>query len=320
MNNIIKKIQSIGVIPVVKIDKIEDAIPLAKALCEGGLPCAEVTFRTSVAKEAIKEIVQAYPNMLVGAGTVLNIKQVDEAIEAGAKFIVSPGLNTKVVEYCNKKGVLMVPGCSNPSDVEEAIQLGLDVVKFFPAEAAGGLKMIKAMAAPYGNIKFMPTGGINLNNLESYLSFDKIIACGGTWMVTSELIESGNFEEIKKLTREAVEQMLGFELLHVGIHPTENETYKEIAATFQDIFGFKNNEKESAIFAGSYIEALKSPFLGTNGHLAIGTNHIDRSIYYLKNQGYELDEDNKFFNEKGKLISIYLKKRIGGFAIHLLQK
>lgn len=320
MNNILKRIQAIGVIPVVKIDNVEDAIPLANALCKGGLPCAEVTFRTSAAKETIKRMVQAYPKMLVGAGTVLNIKQVDEAIEAGAKFIVSPGLNSKVVKYCNEKGVLIVPGCSNPSDVEEAIQLGLDVVKFFPAEAAGGLKMIKAMSAPYGNIKFMPTGGINLKNLESYLSFDKIIACGGTWMVTPELIESGNFEEIKNLTREAVEKMLGFELLHVGINPTENESYNEIAATFQNIFGFKNNEKESAIFAGSYIEALKSPFLGTNGHLAIGTNHIDRAVYYLKNQGYELDEDNKFFNEKGKLISIYLKKRIGGFAIHLLQK
>lgn len=320
MNNILKRIQAIGVIPVVKIDNVEDAIPLANALCKGGLPCAEVTFRTSAAKETIKRMVQAYPKMLVGAGTVLNIKQVDEAIEAGAKFIVSPGLNSKVVKYCNEKGVLIVPGCSNPSDVEEAIQLGLDVVKFFPAEAAGGLKMIKAMSAPYGNIKFMPTGGINLKNLESYLSFDKIIACGGTWMVTPELIESGSFEEIKNLTKEAIERMLGFELLHVGINPTENESYNEIAATFQNIFGFKNNEKESAIFAGSYIEALKSPFLGTNGHLAIGTNHIDRAVYYLKNQGYELDEDNKFFNEKGKLISIYLKKRIGGFAIHLLQK
>ena len=320
MNHILKKIQSTGVIPVVKIDKVNAAVPLAKALCEGGLHCAEVTFRTATAKESIKQMVQAYPDMLVGAGTVLNIKQVDEAMEAGAKFIVSPGLNPRVVQYCNEKGILMIPGCANPSDVEEAIQLGLDVVKFFPAEAAGGLKMIKAMASPYGNIKFMPTGGINLNNLESYLSFNKIIACGGTWMVTPELIESGNFEEIKKLTRQAVEKMLGFELLHVGIHPTDSESPTEIAGAFENLFGFKSNEKESAIFAGTYIEALKNKFLGTHGHLAIGTNNIDRAIYYLENQGYEVDENNKFFNEKGNLISNYLKKEIGGFAIHLLQK
>lgn len=320
MKSILEKIQSIGVIPVVKIDNVEDAVPLAGALCDGGLPCAEVTFRTAAAKKAISEMVQAYPNMLVGAGTVLNTKQVDEAIEAGAKFIVSPGLNSKVVEYCIEKKILIIPGCSNPSDVEEAIQLGLDVVKFFPAEAAGGLKMIKAMSAPYGNIKFMPTGGINIKNLEEYLAFNKIIACGGTWMVTPELIEEGNFEKIKKLTREAVEKMLGFELLHVGINPTENETSQEIAGAFENIFGFRKDEKSTAIFAGSYIEALKSKFLGSNGHLAIGTNNIDRAKYYLENQGYELDEENRFFNEKGKLKSIYLKKQIGGFAIHLLQK
>lgn len=320
MKSILEKIQLIGVIPVVKIDNVEDAVPLAGALCDGGLPCAEVTFRTAAAKKAIREMVQAYPNMLVGAGTVLNTKQVDEAIEAGAKFIVSPGLNSKVVEYCIEKKILIIPGCSNPSDVEEAIQLGLDVVKFFPAEAAGGLKMIKAMSAPYGNIKFMPTGGINIKNLEEYLAFNKIIACGGTWMVTPELIEEGNFEKIKKLTREAVEKMLGFELLHVGINPTENETSQEIAGAFENIFGFRKDEKSTAIFAGSYIEALKSKFLGSNGHLAIGTNNIDRAKYYLENQGYELDEENRFFNEKGKLKSIYLKKQIGGFAIHLLQK
>ena len=224
MNDILKKIQSTGIIPVVKIEKVEDAVPLAKALCEGGLPCAEVTFRTTAAKESIKQMVQAYPNMLVGAGTVLNTKQVDEAVEAGAKFIVSPGLNPKVVQYCNEKGVLIVPGCSNPSDVEEAIQLGLDVVKFFPAEAAGGLKMIKAMAAPYGNIKFMPTGGININNLESYLSFNKIIACGGTWMATKQLIKEGKFEEIKNITRAAVEKMLGFELLHIGVNTKDRKS------------------------------------------------------------------------------------------------
>ena len=320
MNKVLEEIMKIGIVPVVTIDCVEDAIPLAMALCNGGIPCAEVTFRTKAAKYAIKEMLKEYPDMMVGAGTILNIEQAEEAIEAGAKFIVSPGFNSKVVKYCIDNGVVIIPGCNTPSNIEEAIEFGLDTVKFFPAEASGGLNMIKAMSAPYGNIKFMPTGGINIDNLNTYLGFNKIIACGGTWMVIPELIESGNFEEIKKLTREAVEKMLGFELLHVGIHPTDSESSTEIAGAFENLFGFKSNEKESAIFAGTYIEALKNKFLGTHGHLAIGTNNIDRAIYYLKNKGYEIDENNKFFNEKGNLISNYLKKEIGGFAIHLLQK
>lgn len=320
MNDILKKIQSTGIIPVVKIEKVEDAVPLAKALCEGGLPCAEVTFRTTAAKESIKQMVQAYPNMLVGAGTVLNTKQVDEAVEAGAKFIVSPGLNPKVVQYCNEKGVLIVPGCSNPSDVEEAIQLGIDVVKFFPAEAAGGLKMIKAMAAPYGNIKFMPTGGININNLESYLSFNKIIACGGTWMATKQLIKEGKFEEIKNITRAAVEKMLGFELLHIGVNTKSNEEANNIANDFKKLFGFKSKENSNSIFLGNNINIMKSISQGKNGYLAIGTNNIIRAIWHLESCGYMVDENSKFFNGYGELISVYITKEIGGYVIKLIQK
>ena len=218
MNEVLEKINKIGIVPVVTIDSIEDAIPLAKALCEGGLPCAEVTFRTAAAKESIQKMTKEFPNMIIGAGTVLNISQVDEAVVAGARFIVSPGLNPKVVQYCINKGIVIIPGCSNPTDIEQAIEFGIDTVKFFPAEAAGGLNMIKAMSAPYGNLKFMPTGGINISNLNSYLEFDKIIACGGTWMVKQELIREGSFKAIENITREAVETMLSFELLHIGVN------------------------------------------------------------------------------------------------------
>ena len=200
-NNMMSELYSIGLIPVIKIENPDDAVPLAKALIDGGLPAAEITFRTKCAAEAIKNITEAYPDMLVGAGTVLTTEQVDAAIAAGSKFLVSPGLNTKVTAYALEKGVPMLPGCSNPSDIEAALELGLSTVKFFPAEAAGGLKMLKAMAAPYGQLTFMPTGGISADNLLDYLKFNKIVACGGSFMVKDELVKEKKWDEITALTK-----------------------------------------------------------------------------------------------------------------------
>ena len=205
MNEILQKIQEIGIVPVVVLDDAKDAEPLAKALCEGGLPCAEVTFRTDAAEKSIRIMSEKFPKMLVGAGTVLTTDQVDRAVAAGAKFIVSPGLNPKIVKYCADKGIPITPGCSNASDIEIALENGLEVVKFFPAEPSGGLNMIKALAAPYIDIKFMPTGGINATNVRDYLAYNRILACGGSWMVKGDLIKSGDFEKIKELTKEAVE-------------------------------------------------------------------------------------------------------------------
>lgn len=191
-------------IPVVKIDDAKDALPLANALVNGGLPCAEVTFRTEAAAEAIRQMKENYPEMLSGAGTVLTTEQVDEALEAGAEFIVSPGLNPKTVNYCKEKQVPILPGVATASEIEQALDLGLTVVKFFPAEVNGGLKAIKALAAPYTMMRFMPTGGVSPENVQDYLAFEKIIACGGTWMVKDSLIREGKFEEIERLTRDTV--------------------------------------------------------------------------------------------------------------------
>lgn len=204
MHEVLKKIQEIGIVPVVVLDDAKYAAPLAKALCDGGLPCAEVTFRTEAAEECIRIMAEQFPEMLVGAGTVLTTEQVDRAVAAGAKFIVSPGLNPKVVKYCVEKGILITPGTCTPSEVEQAIEHGLEVVKFFPAEPAGGLPMIKAMAAPYTKMMFMPTGGISPSNVKDYLGFKKIIACGGSWMVKDELVKAGDFEKITELSKEAV--------------------------------------------------------------------------------------------------------------------
>lgn len=203
MNEVLMKIGQMGIVPVVVLNDVKNAVPLAQSLINGGLPCAEVTFRTEAAQESIAEISKNFPQMFVGAGTVLTTEQVDRAVDAGAKFIVSPGFNPKVVEYCIKKGYPVTPGIMTPTELEMALEFGLDVVKFFPAENAGGLKMIKAMAAPYTKMKFMPTGGINPQNVREYLQCDKILACGGSWMVKGDLINSGNFTEIEKLTKEA---------------------------------------------------------------------------------------------------------------------
>ena len=204
MNEILTQIENTGIVPVVVLDDPKDAEPLAEALCSGGLPCAEVTVRTPAAAQSIRIMSEKFPHMLIGAGTVLTTEQVDSAVDAGAKFIVSPGLNPRIVKYCTERNIVITPGCANPSDVEQAIENGLDVVKFFPAEQAGGLAYIKAIAAPYAGIKFMPTGGINPKNVRDYLAYDRILACGGSWMVKGDLIRDGKFDEIRELVKEAV--------------------------------------------------------------------------------------------------------------------
>lgn len=205
MNNIDEKIASYGVVPVVVLNNAKDAKPLADALVKGGLPCAEVTFRTEAAEESIRIMAEAYPDMFIGAGTILTTKQVDCAVAAGAKFIVSPGFDPEIVDYCLSKNIPVLPGCITPSEVAQAIKKGLKTLKFFPAEQFGGLDTIKALAAPYTTVKFMPTGGVNAKNLKDYLGYNKIICCGGSWMVKGDLVEAGEFDKICELTKEAVE-------------------------------------------------------------------------------------------------------------------
>ena len=204
MENLIKKITDTGVIPVIKIDNVKDALPLAEALKNGGLCCAEITFRTDAAEESIRLIHEKYPEFFIAAGTVLTTEQADKAMVAGASFIVSPGLNPEVVKHCNAKGYPIIPGVCTPTEIEAAMSLGLTYLKFFPAEAAGGVKMIKAVSAPYTKVRFMPTGGISTKNLADYLGCKAVFACGGSWMVPSDLINEGRFDEIEKLTAEAV--------------------------------------------------------------------------------------------------------------------
>lgn len=319
MYPIIKQLSKYGIIPVVKIENLEDAVPLAKALCQGGLPVAEVTFRTDCAAEAIRQMKVACPQMLIGAGTVLNKKQVDEAIEAGSEFIISPGFNPNTVSYCLKNNYPIIPGTSCPSDMEKAIEMGIDVVKFFPAEASGGLKSIKAMSAPYAQLKFMPTGGINPDNLNNYLEFDKIIACGGTWMVPDSLIKEKRFDDIAQLTHQAVIKMLDIHFDHVGINSPLDHSNTQIANQFSKLLGIPLEPKPSSIFVDR-LEIMPAGSPGEKGHLGFKTNSVERAIFFLEKSGYTFDYETIRKNEKGQITFIYLENEIAGMACHLMDK
>ena len=320
MHEVIEELGKIGIVPVIKIDDVEKALPLAKALLEGGIPCAEVTFRTAQGEEAMRRISKGLPEILLGAGTVLTVDQVNRAIDAGARFIVSPGLNPKVVAHCVNKGIPITPGCSNPSDIETALEAGLDVIKFFPAEPSGGLGYIKAIAAPYPNIKFMPTGGINADNIGAYLAYEKIVACGGSWMVRDDLINAGKFDEITALCKEAQKKAHGFSLTHIGINAANEAEAGKAAAFFGTMFGFSIREGKKSIFAGDGIEVMKTPFLGKNGHIAIGVNNVLRAKAYLERAGLSFNQDSANPDGKGGLAAIYLAGETVGFAVHLVQK
>ena len=321
MSEMMKELYSIGLIPVIKIENADDAVPLAKALIDGGLPVKSLTEKNRFVPEAIKNITEAYPEMLVGAGTVLTTEQVDAAIAAGSKFLVSPGLNPKVTSYALSKGVPMLPGCSNPSDIEAALELGLKTVKFFPAEAAGGLKMLKAMAAPYGQLTFMPTGGINANNLLDYLKFNKIVACGGSFMVADYLVRDKKWDEITALTKNAVKVMLGLEFVHMGINNESKEEAEKGAKLFNLLFGMPLRETSKSTFAGEQLELMHGKGPGKHGHIGIRTNFVDRAMAYFTRMGFEFDESSITYDDKsGKPKFVYFKDEICGFAVHLVQK
>lgn len=315
-----KQLYLAGIVPVIKIDDAANAVPLAEALRRGGLNCAEVTFRTAAAAEAIKNITEAFPDMLVGAGTVLTNEQVDTAVAAGAQFIVSPGFNPETVKYCISKNIPILPGCSTCGEMEQAMALGLDTVKFFPAEAAGGVTYLKSVSAPYKQLKFMPTGGIDKTNIMNYLSLPNVVACGGSFMVKDEFIKNGDFEKITALTKDAVLTMLGLSIVHVGINSENEAEAKVTVEALCKLFGLLPDVHKSATFAGKLFEVMHTPFRGTHGHVAIGTNNPDRARAYLEGLGFEFDESSATYADNGRLKVCYLKNEIGGFAFHLLQK
>lgn len=319
MNELLQKIHDIGIVPVIAIDDAAKAVPLAKALVAGGLPAAEVTFRTAAAEDAIKAIVKEVPQMIVGAGTVLTKEQADRAIDAGVSFIVSPGFNPDVTKYVIDKGVCMVPGTATAGEMEQAMALGLDTVKFFPAEQNGGIEKLKALAGPYKTLKWMPTGGINTNNLASYMSFHQILACGGTWMVKKDLIEGEKWDEITSICKAAVKNMLGLELRHIGINSENKAEAEKLAKTISMLFDLEYKPGDASVFVGKGFEVMNMMGKGTHGHIALAVNDVDRAIFHIGRAGATFDESTRQTDEKGTRF-IYLDGEFGGFAIHLIRK
>ena len=320
MHEVLKKIANIGIVPVVKLDSPEQAVPLGKALMEGGIPVAEITFRTDAAEESIKRLAAELPELLVGAGTVTTTDQAKLAISAGAGFIVSPGFNPAVVKFCGGKNIPIIPGVNSPSQIEQGLELGLSVLKFFPAEQSGGLEMLKAFAGPYGKVKYIPTGGISAKNMAAYLSFDKVLAIGGSWMVKPELISAGKYDEVARLCKEAVLEAMGFELRHLGVNSPNEDVALADAQNMESLFGFTVKQGNKSNFAGAGFEFMKAPYLGKNGHIGIAAINVERAVAYFAARGIKTLSDTEKNDGHGSLTSVYLDLEISGFAVHLMKK
>jgi len=319
MKVVFEQLKYAGLIPVVVIENSEDAVDTAKALLAGGINTMEITFRTAAAKDSIAKVTSEVPEMCVGAGTVLNLQQCLEALNSGAKFIVSPGFDEEMVKYCLKQDVTVIPGCVTPSEIMAAKKIGLKVVKFFPANVYGGLSGIKALSGPFGDMEFLPTGGINAENVAEYIKEPYIFGVGGSWICTKKDISEHNYEKITNLSRQALKTILGYEVAHIGINCQDDVTAKDFCQNFVNCFDFESKEGNSSIFVTDKIEVMKTQYLGKNGHIAIKTNNVGLAIHDLENKGYKLDISTAKYEGK-KIKAVYLQDEIQGFAIHLLQK
>lgn len=320
MNETLAKLGKIGLIPVIKLDSPAEALPLGKALVAGGLPVAEVTFRTEAAEESIRILANELPELVLGAGTVLTTTQAEAAAAAGARYIVTPGFNPKIVSYCIENGIPVTPGVSSPSQIEQAIEMGLHVAKFFPAEPSGGVDMLKSFAGPYGDkISFIPTGGIGPKNLADYLSCPNVFAVGGSWMVPSDAVKAGDFARIEKLCREARMLSLGFSLLHIGVNPEAGCDSAAEAKLLSSMLGMQLKEGANSDFVGISFEFMKSAGRGAKGHIAVGTLSVERALEWFA--GFGVKPVAETIKMKGNHISVaYLDNEICGFAVHFVRK
>lgn len=320
MSDIFERIGEYGIVPLVTLDDPNDAVPLARALVEGGIPVAEVTFRTAAGGEAIKRMAKEVPEIIVGAGTVHDIDHAKETLDNGGKFVITPGFNAKVVEWCVKNNMPVCPGTVVPSDIEEAMNYGLKLVKFFPAEVYGGVKTLKALSGPFGAMKFVPTGGVGLNNLTEYLDLPNVAAVGGSFVPPTKMVKEKDWAGISKLCRQIMDQVLDFTVGHVGINAETSENASNVTKGIQALFDTDSRETETAFFSGNLVEVMKVPFVGTHGHICVDTRDLPRAMAMLKRKGVEFDEDKFFYDAKGKLMTVYLKGEVGGFALHLRQR
>ena len=319
MNNVLEQISNIGMIPVISIDKEERALPLADALVKGWLPLMEVMFRTEAAAGSIAKIAKERPDFLIGAGTVLSIDQAKQAIDCGAKFLVAPGFNPKVVSYAISKNIPFVPGCVTPTEVEAALDLGVTTLKFFPAVENGGVPAMRLLSGPYPKVKFVPTGDLNRALSTEYLQFYKVAATGGDFMLKYEDIHNDNYEKIAHDVEETINEYLNFHIKHVGLNSESCDGAKQTADRLAKTLKLKVNEFSSSTFAGDLFEVMHKPFYYEKGHIAVGTRDATRAYHYLKRCGVEFIEESVSVDANNRIIAAYLKENFNGFALHLLQ-
>jgi 2-dehydro-3-deoxyphosphogluconate aldolase/(4S)-4-hydroxy-2-oxoglutarate aldolase len=312
--NLLPILEQYGLIPAVKVNDPADAVPIGEALTRGGLPVAEFTFRTPAAEEAIKRAADALPDLVLGAGTVLTVDQADRAVKAGAKYIVSPGFNPKVAAWCVERDITILPGVSSGSEIEAAMELGIKAVKFFPAEQLGGLAAIKALSGPYFDMKFVPTGGVSEKNLAEYLSFPKILACGGSWFTKEEFVAAKAWDKVEAAARTAISLAMGFEVTHIGINGAASSDAVATAKRFSAIFGWPFKDGNLSTFSGTYVEVMKGNGRGKNGHISVGVNSLARAKAYLESKGVT------FVPPAPGSKAVYMEEEIAGFGVHLLQK
>lgn len=320
MNPVIQRIYEIGIVPVIAFNREEEALPLCRALMAGGLPVAEVTFRTDCAQACIRKIHQELPQMLLGAGTVLTCQQADQALEAGASFIVSPGYDPQVTQHVLDRGGLMMPGTASAGEMQQAMNQGCPALKYFPAEANGGVEMLKNIGSALKEARWICTGGINAQNVNQYLSYDRVLAVGGTWICKSEKIQAGAWDEITAACREAVDTMLGLELEHIGINCGDDQEAMATAQLLGQLLSKEVTHGATSIFVGNReVEVLGKPGRGTRGHIAFRCNNLDRAVYHLSQRGVQFDLES-MVTRNGRHIALYLAQEVAGFALHLVQK
>lgn len=317
---IIEKIYQSGIVPVIAVNELDQALPLAKAVIESGLNALEITFRTECAAEALKTIRKEYPRLLLGAGTILSRQQADEAMKIGADFLVTPGFNKEIVEYVAGKGFPIVPGVSTASEIDQAVTMGLDLLKFFPAEPSGGTAALKLFAGPYKKMRFIPTGGITFDNFTSYTALDNVLAVGGSFMIDKKHIAEKDVDAMKSDIGKVVDKLLDLKLCHIGINCENEDEAMSMAKLLEQFLHMSYKAGNSSIFCGEKeFELMKKKGRGRNGHIAIGTSNIDRAMNYLSYRGVAFDQDSLVIKENRKT-AIYFADEIGGFAFHLMRR
>ncbi len=318
MQSVVEKIKLSGIIPVITVKNPEKAVKLVSAIEKGGLTCVEIAFRTKEAPAVLKTIRESLPEIIAGAGTVLTVDDASAAVSAGAQFIVSPGFTAELAGWCAGKNIPFFPGVDSPSQIQNALSCGLSILKFFPADIKGGTKMLKAMQGPFQSVQFIPTGGINTENLGEYMRLPNVLAAGGSWLVPEEAVENSYWDKITDEVKKAVLAVHGFQFRHLGINSENGQQAAEASAFFGSM-GFCPRETDISWFNGTDFEIMKQRGRGLNGHIAIACNNLERALAFFEKRGFMGDESSARKDGNG-LTFIYLNKEINGFAVHLVKK